>query len=203
MLDLNQAGIVSSDTPFDLGSPPPPVSTNDWKVTPYTSSANFSVDNFISYIKARKKYKKIADWTEINPADTLHLYLIEGDKTITNAEASKDPLVLIVDGNLTLTDPFNPAGAKDVALLVTGELRIPDSMSELNGLYIANTVDLGTGGKLKVIGNLISETPIDMSTRSNGVNNTAPALFVKFDPKYYLTLLPYLSTSNYEWRQLQ
>ena len=202
-LELNQGGIVSAGSiTLSDSAPYPKTSTNDWKITSYNPSAGFSIANFVSYVKSRKEYKKITNLaTELKP-DAL--YITEGNKTVSNPDAANGPYVLIVDGNLTLnSSPFNPSGAKNIAFIVTGTLTIPPGMSELNGLFIANNVDLGTSStKLKVNGNLISQTPISI-TRSNGVGNFAPALFIKFDSKYYTALLPYLTTATYEWRQLQ
>lgn len=214
VLELNQlplppgqatAGIVSAGSiTLSDNTPYPKTSTNDWKITSYNPSAGFSVANFVSYVKSRKEYTKINNLSEITASKTLYL-LETTPPPITSGAVANDQYVLIVNGNLTIdTNQYNPL-AKKIAFVVTGTLTITGATSDIRGLFIANKIVLGTGGKLKVTGNLISETPIDISPRTNNTGgvNFAPVLFVKFDSTYYTSLLPYLSTATYEWRQLQ
>lgn len=206
VLELGQAGVVSAGSiTLSDSAPYPNTSTNDWKITSYNPSSGFSIADFVSYVKSRKEYKKI---DTLDDLESEALNMIDGTPSspVKQSHVARGPFVLIVNGDLTLdTTPhnFNPNGNQNVAFIVTGTLHIPSVVDEINGLFIANNVDLGTSTtKLKVIGNLISQTPIAI-TRSNGVDNFAPALFVKFESKYYTALLPYLSTATYEWRQLQ
>jgi hypothetical protein len=54
---------------------------------------------------------------------------------------------------------------------------------------------------MKIKGNLIAQTTLTNNREWSDVNK--PVIYVVFEEKPYLELLPYLSTANYEWQQTQ
>jgi hypothetical protein len=206
--NTNTTGVVGGT--LALGSFNPPISTpNNWKIS-LPTSGGFGPDEFLSYAKARKEMTGITNTnlSEVTGVDTI--YYLRGSSSISALPVSADRDVIIIDGNLTITGstPFNPT-PKSIAFVVTGTLTISDTVPEVNGVFIANNVNLTSSGSsttpLKIRGNLVSRSAIDTSplSRSSPPNNYGPALFIVFYPKMYVDLLPVLSISTYEWKQLE
>jgi len=74
-----------------------------------------------------------------------------------------------------------------------------------DAILIGNTVDIGASAtKLKINGNLIQLTNTTPFTNSRVTASAqSPSFFIKFNQAAYLDLLPYLSISMYDWRQIQ
>jgi hypothetical protein len=123
------------------------------------------------------------------------------------------PYVLIVQGDINFTAPaYDVITGGSIALIATGKISIDPSYTMINAILIADSFDLATGrsdtnpstNPLKIYGNLISNTPIDIDKLPrNRADNTKPSVFVVFTPNKYLDLLPYLSTIEREGSQLK
>jgi len=82
-------------------------------------------------------------------------------------------------------------------------LNIDPSMTELNGLFIANFVNFGnSASELKIVGNVISSNPANPLVRTRA-DSSRPSVFIVVRANMYLDLLPYFSIATYEWRQLR
>ena len=174
--------------------------------------SSFTPSSFIAYIRSRKEYHTIADFSGLTGPN---IYLYNGALTIsqtiedalTNA-ASTGPVILVVTGGDvtidTIDDIFgNSASPQPIAILTDATLNISPTMTELNGLFIATQVNFGTSAvPLKIVGNVVSKNPSDPATRDR-VDDTRPSVFIVGQADMYLDLLPYLSTASYEWKQLQ
>ena len=98
-----------------------------------------------------------------------------------------------------------------IALIATGAISIHSSVTDINAILIANSVDIASDlaspnqslNTLKIHGNLISNTAINAPLERERVNYLQPSLFVVFNPQMYLDLLPYLSTIVREGREIQ
>ena len=179
------------------------VSSKNWSTQGISFTPQFSVSSFISYVKARKTYTDITtQGLKKGITADNSIYYIEGNQTISdNGTINQNKIVVIVNGDLTITDSkFNPS-PKSVAILVTGKLILDPAVTELDGIFIVQgLIDTGTAARgLKVVGNLISQNSL-VNKRSQS-NNNKPSVFIVVDPKYYLDLLPYLSIRTYDWSQ--
>jgi hypothetical protein len=82
------------------------------------------------------------------------------------------------------------------------DIIIDSSVAGINAILIGQTVSTGVSTTgLKIKGNLINESVLQIDR--NQSDGRMPSLFVVFDPKIYLDILPYLSTSTYDWKQIQ
>jgi hypothetical protein len=183
-------------------------STNNWSVS-YTPTYLLTPNTFLSYVKARKEYKSI---TSLDDVVSNGIYVYQGDLTLNKTELDKSAaskFVLIVNGNVTIDQgKFNSNDCtntlKSIAVLSkTGTISFSDTTQCAAGIFIADGVDTGVtiNQGLKIIGNLIAQTTF--TNQRNWSNPNKPVLFVAFDQQQYIDLLPYLSTANYEWRQIQ
>jgi hypothetical protein len=159
------------------------------------------LDNFYQYIISRKSAKEINNLNEIN-ADGI--YIIKSDSL--NLSNPNFNFVLIIrnstntdlgNANITLNN-FN--GSNKSIMILAKKITFSSSVTTAAGIFIAQTIEYQSTNGLKVLGNLISKTAVTLQSRSD---NTRPSLFIAFKPKMYLDLLPYLSVSKYDWRQLQ
>ena len=177
-------------------------SANDWSVAYTPSPYSLTASSFISYIKARKEYTEITSLDEIDK-DGIYLYVGASPLEIASIPTSLDSYNAVISTasvvNVALGS-FNPA--KSVAIL-SPTINFSDTTTEAKGIFIADTVTTGTNTNqgLKIIGNLIAQTTLTNGREWTDVNK--PAIFISFDQQKYLDLLPYLSITNYEWRQIQ
>ena len=175
----------------------------EWKATNLNTSYKMTPALFYSYIKARKEYKKINSLNEIT-ADGIYYYQGTNPLTInsTPTEFNSFKIVLISPGTVNINSDLNGANLKSIAI-IADTINFSSSTSQENGIFIANTITTGNNNilGLKINGNLIAQS---VFTRERGwADLNRPSVFIVFKPNLYIDLLPYLSTANYEWRQLQ
>ena len=221
--DPGKAYFIDSNTGSDPGdavaqsinTAPSQVSSTGWKSEGTNYLPLLKSYSFISYIKSRKTYTDISTQglkSGINADNTI--YILDttksgsGDPNISdNNTINKNNIVVIIYGNLTISVPkFNNKNSpltNSVAILVTGDLTIDPLVTELNGIFIVDgKINTGAGNNgLKVVGNLIAQKGI--SIQRSQADNSKPSVLVEFDPRSYLSLLPYLSVRTYDWKQLQ
>ncbi|QQS44434.1 hypothetical protein IPM65_02435 [Candidatus Roizmanbacteria bacterium] len=223
LLNIRQAaepdgvGLVTSGGGIDLGpgngATVPAVSQKNWAKLTYSANKGYlsNLGSFLSYARAKKEIKTI---TNINDLESNKINIFQGNLTLQNntINPSRDNMVLIVQGNLTIQSApgnnFNQA-RRSWGFIVTGQINVNPSINEMNGVFIANNFDLAYGAAtsttpLKVVGNLISNTPLTNIKRYRPVADYQRAsLYVVFYPEYYYDLVPYLSTITQEGRQLE
>jgi len=216
--DSGIAGIVSSVGSQNYGTAP--VSQSGFKLEGFTKTNNMLVASFTQYIKSKKEHVTINDLTNLQE-NIITIYdagalgfgkptwtIDNAAKAKINTALSKGNVVIIFDGNLNIDTNITTSG-NSLALLVTGNINIRSDVSELNGIFIGNTVDFSydeeiSSTPLKIKGNIIAagSTAASTNKRQRDVTSQSkPSIFVVFDPSMYLNLLPYLSTSVYEWRE--
>ena len=168
---------------------------------------------FVDYIKSRKQYVTITDTNgngiiESGELISNKINMITGNFTVDSPSIqSKSPFLLVVIGDVTITGNINPP-AKSMAIITTGAIKINSTVTELNGIFIANSVDFAsdiipgntTANTLKITGNLISLTNTDTNKRKRD-DIQKPSLYIIVKPEMYLDLLPMISIRHYEWRE--
>ena len=187
------------------------VSSKNWWVASYSRIVSTSPQLFLDYVRSRKEYQTIADLSSIT---NNGLYVWQGDLTLTNTNLNQitaSNLVLIVNGNLSInenqfnigSDCLNTSTSKKIALLSTGAINFSNNTQCAAGIFIGQTIDTGSNNNqgLKIKGNLVAFSSFNNQRRWS--DNSKPAVFIIFQSQMYLDLLPYLSVSKYDWRQLQ
>ncbi|HLD26865.1 MAG TPA: hypothetical protein VJB63_02840, partial [Patescibacteria group bacterium] len=184
-------------------------SFKNWKKS-FQSSFKFTPAILLELIKSRKKYiTKNAVPVDFNEGD---IYIINATSTVTiqDNQVNQEKKIIIVNGaDLKLTPngsstTFNSPN-KSLLFMSTGTVRFDAQIEEANGIFMGNNIDLGTtdDAELKIKGNLISVNPVNTNPLSRKrFDNQRPSLFVIFDAKPYIDLLPYLSTTSYQWNEL-
>lgn len=176
----------------------------------YTPAYSMTPALFLSYIKARKEYIVITNLGEITGSG-IYVYngALTGSSALTNSNFTTSNVVLIATGDIEINETkFNSSdcisATKSAAILsTTGTISFADTTQCAAGIFIANTIETGanTNQGLKIIGNLIAQT--SLVNNREWPTNSQPSLFIKFDQTKYINLLPYLSTANYQWREIQ
>lgn len=171
----------------------------------YTPSAySLTPSTFLSYVKARKEFKVITDLGGITGSG---VYVYNGDISISsNVTPFNQPykVVLIATGTITISaapgNTFSPTGT---AAIIAPTINFNGAITEAQGIFIGNTISTGTNAAqgLKIIGNLIAQTAL--SNNREWPTTQRPSVFIKFDQTKYISLLSYLSTASYQWRQIQ
>jgi hypothetical protein len=200
---IGSAGSIVQNSPVVVGAPNTKYSENNWYTNGYQYSNDISYQKYIDYIKARK------DFTTLSGVITSASFPSNGIYTISDQDVVFDQtwfagkyIVLVIDGGkkATFNTDFKPTGS--VAVLAS-EIDINPSVTEIDAILIGQKVSTGTASNgLKIKGNLIDEES-SMTIDRTQPNAHKPSLFVVFDVPTYLNVLPYLSTSTYDWKQVQ
>lgn len=167
----------------------------------YTKTGTLDRAQFTEYIKSRKNYKTIADIAEIN-ADGIYI-LSNPNYTITTVPQYN--FVLIAPNQVTIqmsADTFNQNSSKSVAILAE-KITFANSITYAKGIFIADTIETGLHENrgLKIEGNIVA-TNLNNQRKWTSLQ-TRPTIYIVHDVTQYITLLPYLSTSSYDWKEIQ
>lgn len=210
--NVNQPGIVSSAQNITMNVP---ISKKGWKIEGYTLNRTFTPAAILQYVKARKKHRLISSLDSVIDESEVYkgeINLITGNYSIDlPLFTTKSPFVLIVDGDLYIDSPTLAQANTYFGIVVTGKLNISEVVVEMRGIYIADTVDFAyeiasTGlvsqNPLRIIGNLIVNTPTDTIGKRRPAYPDIVPIFVIVDAVQMMHLYPYLSIKNYQWEEL-
>lgn len=189
-------------------------SSKDWYTTAaqgFSKTTSMTPTDFLSYVKSRKDYSNITNLHDISTNGYNNKIVVtSGNLTVddssintSSSNLNNKNLVIVVFGDLQMnTVSFAPTSA-NIAFLVTGKITFADTTTYGKGIFVAPTIDIGTSANqgLKIVGNLIAQTTL--TNNRKWAVNSKPSLFILFDKSQYLSLLPYLSVSNYNWQQLK
>lgn len=177
-------------------------SANRWFSSSYDSLTLFSRTKFFDYVKSRKQYATI---TALNQITENGIYYVANNLEITDdAVFDGKKVLLVVGGTVTISTPaFTPASGS--VGIIAEDILIDGNTTEIDAILIGNRIDVGdSANKLKINGNLIQLGTLDPFNNSRILTSAqSPSLFIKVNHATYVDLLPYLSTSLYDWRQIQ
>lgn len=217
---IGKGGAVSAKGIVDIGNR---LSYPDWLRADSTYSLNsiLTPAGFLEYAQARKEMHIMSAFTpaEVQP-NAINYY---NSSAVIASNALPDILpegsgtVIILGGSLTISMPasesftFNPDN-KALAFVVNGQLALSSTTTELNGIFVANSVDYAyettsiSTVPLKINGNISIADPIlrkCIDDRQRDDNELMPSCYVTFDfENQFLPLTHLLSTRTYEWTEL-
>jgi len=204
----SNGGVLLSTGDYNPGpsyNPIPDKVSNNWHIDSYGVLYQPMFDNFYQYLKSRKQLEEKSD---ISSIDKNGIYFIKtGGLTISNQPPNYNFVLIVRNssdtdlGSVTINiNNFNITNNKSIMILAKN-ITFSSSVTAASGIFIAtNQFSYQSANGLKILGNLISKNAVNIIPRSN---NTYPSLFIVFKSRMYLDLLTYLSTSRYDWRQLQ
>ncbi len=198
---VGEAGVCAAPT-VDITAVNSNAKTGDPEYKAIYTPAPYSMTaaSFTSYVKSRKEYVTITSMDEITASG---LYVFNGNVNLSSVPSQFDQynVVLLTSGTITVNAAsFVPTKA---VVLVAGTINFDPAVTEARGVFIADSVSIGTTSNqgLKITGNLIAQSGLVNNRLWSNPNR--PSFFISFDPSIYIDALPYLSTANYEWKQLQ
>lgn len=187
------------------------VSSLSWLKEGYSFQSQFSPSTFESYLQTRKDYKTATKLSDINSTNTI--WVVPGPITLSDdslftatGTGATDGLVLIVNGNVTISEPVFNTNNYAVAILSTGQIEFTGTTTEAHGIFIGSSSMIDARNPLdntgmKIVGNLISSAALTQNRTRTDTNY--PTVFLFFQPSMYTRLLPLLSTQVYDWTQVQ
>jgi hypothetical protein len=197
-------GTIVQNSPIVIGPSNTAYSANNWYTTSYSHTDDMTYQKYIDYIKARKDSTNIISFplsASSFPANGI--YTVSQDVTLDPTWFDGKNIVLVIQGaTASFTSNFVPVGGS-VAILANN-ISIAPAVTEIKAILIAKTVSTGDSSLengLKIKGNLISETALQLDRMQ--ADGRQPSLLVIFDVPTYISVLPYLSTSTYDWKQIQ
>ena len=202
-LITNTAGNIVQNSPITLGATNKSYSLDNWYTSGYAHTDDLTYSKYIDYMKARKTMTFITN-PDLSEITANGIYSISSDITLTSAQfPAGRKVVLVLEGNTRalINEDFIPTGAS-VAILAK-DISIGSSVKEVDAILIGDTISTGISATdgLKIKGNLVDASAIQIERTQPDARK--PSLFVIFDIQKYIDLLPYLSTSTYEWKQIQ
>lgn len=146
------------------------------------------------------------------PNNPIGMYYISGDLIIDNTEAAKlgetSKAMIVVSGKLHIN-----ANITSNAYLgfVANNIYIHENVSEVRALLSGNSISLVSDGgpatsatPLKIVGTLSSGAPgVDMTKRVRATPNKPSVYIVGPSAFIYQALLPWLSITRLDWRNIQ
>lgn len=174
----------------------------------FSTTTTFNREQYLNYIKARKSYKNITNVNTEITEDGIYLFN-ESTNAVNYAGDTTKKIVLIVPGTGGINIIGNAQGVFNdnnaSITIIAQKINFDSNVKEANGIFIADTINTGinTSQGLKINGNIIATSSLVFEREWSPDQNTQPSLYVVNNPKMYLDLLPYLSTSIYESQQLQ
>jgi hypothetical protein len=202
---INSASSIVQNTPIDLGpngtsqAGVPQYSAQNWYTSGYMFNDDVTVAKYIDYVEARRQITSISALSEIN-ADGI--YISTAPIVINTADLpifdGKKVVLIAKNSSITVNDNIIPTGGS--LALVGSSISIDPAVSEIDAIVIGDTVLTGSSTTpLKIKGNLSAKNPVGIY-RAN-TNARKPSLFVVFNPTLFVSLIPYLSTNTYDWKQ--
>ena len=169
----------------------------------------FTPATFIQYMKARKDTVVIND---VQNVVTNKVNYINGFDIVTeidnNGMQGAAPFVLLVDAGplrFDVASQFNPSN-QPMAIVVNGTIQIKSSISQMNGIFIANDFDFAYDTaqgqydteSLFINGNIISMNNVNCLEKRKRSDETAPTCFFTFDfVNQYLPLINLFSIRTF------
>ncbi|MCS7093518.1 MAG: hypothetical protein NZL96_03820 [Patescibacteria group bacterium] len=182
-------------------------SRNRWRTTLASNEITFSLESFRSYFIG-KDYKRLNNLSELNN-NPINKKIILFDSSIQINETNKNyfqnkTLVIFVNGNIDINvnGPFSPPGS-NLALISTETISVAPSTTEINSILISRNFQSGSTENqgLKIRGNLVIYNVFNNQRKQLQATNLKPSIFIIFDEKKYLELLPLLTIISYSWSQ--
>ncbi len=206
---INLSGLLSVKGNISLGNGVANYPRWSYGNAAYNYTGEFTPDTFIQYMRARKETVTISDPEDVQ---TNKVNYINGQQTIyeidNNGMQGKAPFVLLIDNgdlNFDLANQFNPPNAA-MAIIVDGTINIKSTISEMNGIFIANRFDFAsdiaqgatTTNSLKMNGNVISLNDVDCLAKRKRTDSTKPTCYFTFDfVNQYMPLWNLFSTRTF------
>jgi hypothetical protein len=186
------------------------VSAPGWTSSGYNAAArNTSASRITDYVKSRKDYITIPSLSDTQfTSKSTGIFLVQGNLTLDNSAVLNGKQVIIIStGSITINADIKPTGA--AVAIVAPTIYIRETVGEVRGLLVGNSISLVSQGfsgtsktPLKIVGNLSSGSPIVMSSRVRD-DSFRPSFFVVQDSSMITQLLPLISQTKYDWKQLQ
>jgi hypothetical protein len=206
---INSSGVLTAEGTINLSQGVSNFPRWSYGNSNYNFLGEFTPDTFIQYMKARKNTVTITDPEDVQ---TNKVNYISGGQVVyeidNNGMQGKAPFLLLIDnGDLTfdLSNKFNPTNGA-MAIIVDGTINIKSTMSEMNGIFIANRFDFAydiaqgsyTSQELLVNGNIIALNDVDCLAKRRRTLATKPTCFFTFDfVNQYVPLWSLFSTRTF------
>ena len=206
-LIIGEAGVVSTNGLININFPPNNeflLSNKRWRISSYNQNVIFG-RKFMDYVKSRKMTHNINSIAEIKKE---MINIITTDELVVDRDLNNfSPAVLIVRkktgegfGKIVFRSQSGKTNQEGI-FFYADEIVFNEEITEAIGIFFANRVTFNSSREgFKITGNLISNSEVNIKERRDDYRK--PSFFLVFDAKQYLSLLPLISFSNYDWFQI-
>jgi hypothetical protein len=129
-----------------------------------------------------------------------------GDFTMPNGLSldSGERAILFVDGNVTIEDNINLADPQEdfFMLVADGTIQIDPSVTSLQGIFVANSVETGSGDTPLAFEGSVVTSSISLQRDLDSGNQTTPATTFEYMEELLLNYPPTLSEKHLVWKEI-
>jgi len=112
--------------------------------------------------------------------------------------------LVLVDGDLTIGDNITVSNNEYLMVIVNGDINVNDNVTNLDGIFIANNINIGGSNNTKLIINGMlygsSSVIINRSYATKSKNNTDSAVDIDYRPSLIFNLPGRLMEAVSKWR---
>ncbi len=177
-------------------------SPTNWQVGS-TLSNTFNFSYYWEALKNNPAAVNVNSTVILNPTAAINLYNVGGSVTLEANSlilpASKVAIFLIT-GTLEIKNNFTIASDESVVFVVSGNIEVDPSVTRIDGLFMdSGSFTVAAGSDQLVVNGMVYTT--NMSLNRTLRSFTTPAYKFIYQPKYVITLLPYLGRSQVNWQE--
>jgi hypothetical protein len=185
-----------------------------WSDDDYSVSQYHARSLFFDYVRSRKQVTQIDLVEEMattiddngiyrigTEASPIDLTLEDTDQAMDSAVFNDKHTLLYITGKLTIDIPeFSPTNGHTI--FIAPEIEIGPTTQNIRAVLMSHVMSVTSTDQLQerglgVRGNIVA-TQYFVNNRAVA-DNSFPSIFLSYDPTPYVELLPFLSTSQYEW----
>ncbi|MBI3955529.1 hypothetical protein HY338_03725 [Candidatus Gottesmanbacteria bacterium] len=108
--------------------------------------------------------------------------------------------IFLISGSLNVKNDFTIASDESVVFVVSGNIEVDSSVTRIDGLFMASgSFSVAAGPDQLVVNGMVYTKNMSLSRTLRSFST--PAHKFIYQPKYVITILPYLGRSQVNWQE--
>ncbi len=206
------SGIVLWKDAVSINGGTSSISSNNWNVKLDQGLTNqYSFQYYWEALKNKAanlpNKSVVGDPVDLTGIDSIYYYGTSGytqlSQSFTQPSAPKTPVtIFLISGSLEITKNFSIASNQSVIFVVSGNILIDGSVTNIPGLYISSGIfSVAAGSDPIVINGMVYAKNINLNREYRSY--TTPTYQFVYQPKYFIALLPYLGRQQVNWQEIK
>ncbi|MFH1289142.1 MAG: hypothetical protein ABIH88_00295 [Patescibacteria group bacterium] len=172
------------------------VSATEWLANASLSSRRWS------YFYPLLGSPSVDNFNDLTDITTDGTYFSEDDVSISGDIAGSRAAIVFVDGNVTITGNIQVPVGSFLAIISSGNLIVEDAVSTIEGMFIAENFDSGSGDVALLGQGMFIFGSVSLGRDLGAGNGSAPAEDFEFRPDFFLNAPSSLMKGSYSWQEM-